>query len=226
MAYEEDMAAQLRDLKMMLCRNGETIKDRLGDELYVKAKALLEKEKLYNSMYDMYAPVLWSSLIDEAIRGKTDLDSDYGMDRFFIKQASKDGKTIKEIESIEFQNNMMLRFSDELYRLLIADSIDNFAESVQALTDMYEIWLKGDEAELSEMLKLDYTGLTESEEKLCREYNKIMLHDRNLGMANKAEEYLAEGGTGFYVVGAAHIVGEGALVELLRERGYTVDLVQ
>jgi len=45
-------------------------------------------------------------------------------------------------------------------------------------------------------------------------------------MADRAEEYLAEGGTGFYVVGAAHIVGEGALVELLRDRGYTVEKVK
>jgi len=225
-AYEKDLAAQMLDLQLMLCKNGKTIRDHLGDELYTKARALLEREKLYNSMYDNYGPALWMSLVDEAARSRTSLDSKYGVDRFFINKASKDGKEIKEVESVEFQNNMMLGFSDGIYRLLIEDSVDNFAESVEALKAMYEIWVSGDEADIEEMLKLDYTGLSEKEEKLCREYKKVMLSDRNLGMADRAEEYLAEGGTGFYVVGAAHIVGEGALVELLRDRGYTVEKVK
>lgn len=224
-AYEEDIAAQMKDLQLMLCKNGKTIKDCLGNELYTKARRLLENEKLYSSVYDSYAPALWMSLVDEAVRARTSLDSKYGVDRFFINKASKDGKEIREVESVEFQTNLMLGISDEIYRLLIEDGVDSFAESVEALEAMYEIWAGGNEAEIEEMLRLDYTGLSEREEKLCREYNKIMLDDRNLGMADKAEEYLAGGGTGFYVVGEAHIVGEGALVQLLRERGYTVEKV-
>ena len=57
------------------------------------------------------------------------------------------------------------------------------------------------------------------------EYNTKMITERNLSMADTAEEYLTRGGTGFFVVGAAHILGEGGCVELLTERGYAVDRV-
>ena len=44
-------------------------------------------------------------------------------------------------------------------------------------------------------------------------------------MADTAEDYLARGGTGFFVVGAAHIIGEGACAELLAQRGYSVERI-
>lgn len=53
-----------------------------------------------------------------------------------------------------------------------------------------------------------------------------MLIDRNLGMADFVEDALASGDEVFVCVGAAHVVGKDALVELLRERGYTVELVK
>jgi uncharacterized protein YbaP (TraB family) len=49
-----------------------------------------------------------------------------------------------------------------------------------------------------------------------------MFDDRNLNMADKAEEYLKTGKTTFYIVGAGHMVGETGIIKLLRDRGYTV----
>ena len=57
---------------------------------------------------------------------------------------------------------------------------------------------------------------------MYREYEKIMFDDRNLNMADKAEEYLKTGKTTFYIVGAGHMVGETGIIKLLRDRGYTV----
>lgn len=225
-AYEKDLNEQIKDLQKMRCETGKTIKDYLGKELYEDTRKMLQSRKLYNAAYDMYLPALWTSLVDEAIRSYTELESDYGVDRYFINKASADGKGIKEIESVDFQNDLMLGFSAELYRLMIADSVYYPEESVNSLNAMYEIWLGGDEAEIEEMLRLDYTGLSDEERIMCEDYNKKMLTDRNVGMADKAEQYLAEGGTGFFVVGAAHIVGEGAIVELLRDRGCTVEIVR
>ena len=58
------------------------------------------------------------------------------------------------------------------------------------------------------------------------EYNKAMLNVRNVGMAEYAVEALESGQEVFICVGAAHVVGNGALVELLTEYGYTVEVVK
>jgi uncharacterized protein YbaP (TraB family) len=42
-------------------------------------------------------------------------------------------------------------------------------------------------------------------------------------MSSRIEEYLGAGGTYFVIVGAAHIVGEKGIVELLERKGYRAD---
>ena len=64
--------------------------------------------------------------------------------------------------------------------------------------------------------------MTPEQKELYQEYEKQMFDDRNLHMADKAEEYLKTGKTTFYVVGSGHMVGETGIVKLLRERGYQV----
>lgn len=57
------------------------------------------------------------------------------------------------------------------------------------------------------------------------EYNDAMMVQRNLAMADYAEEALASGKEVFICVGAAHVVGEGAMADLLAQRGYTVERI-
>ena len=65
--------------------------------------------------------------------------------------------------------------------------------------------------------------LTEEQKKLVEAYNDAMLTQRNLGMRDKAVQWLTAGDKVFFAVGAAHLVGEGGLVELLRSAGYSVE---
>ena len=50
-----------------------------------------------------------------------------------------------------------------------------------------------------------------------------MLDERNLGMRDRAVEWMQAGDKVFFAVGAGHLVGEAGLVTLLREAGYTVE---
>ena len=52
-----------------------------------------------------------------------------------------------------------------------------------------------------------------------------MTECENLKMAETAEHYITDGKTVFYVVGLAHMLGEGGLVQLLKQSGYTVERV-
>lgn len=225
-AFDKDFAAQIKYTQTLLCDSGKTIEDHLGTELYEKAKGFLQDNGAYMSAYKAYGPAMWFSLVDNVLYDKSGLDSENGADRLFIDMANDDGKQVREAESVGFQYEMLKGFSDDLYKLMIESTIDTADEGVEALKQMYEIWLDGDEAEVAEMLKEDISGLTDEEKVLYDEYMKAMLTDRNVGMANKAEQYLAEGVTSFMVVGTAHVVGDGGLVELLRDRGYNVAVVK
>lgn len=67
--------------------------------------------------------------------------------------------------------------------------------------------------------------MTASEKRAYDRYQQALVTDRNLNMADFAEEALLSGDEVFVCVGAAHIVGDGALADLLDRRGYTVELI-
>lgn len=52
---------------------------------------------------------------------------------------------------------------------------------------------------------------------------RILIVDRNARMAGKIADLLRQGGAYFVVVGAAHLVGEESIVNLLRREGYRLE---
>ena len=88
-----------------------------------------------------------------------------------------------------------------------------------------DIWASGDEKAFEEYLAADDTGMTEEEKQLYAKYNKAMVTDRNLSMTQFAEAALSSGKEVFICVGAAHVVGQGAMADLLAQRGYTVECI-
>ncbi|MEE1075523.1 MAG: TraB/GumN family protein, partial [Acutalibacteraceae bacterium] len=87
------------------------------------------------------------------------------------------------------------------------------------------IWAAGDEKEFSKYLASEDQDMTAEEIQLYEEYIKAMFVDRNLSMADYAETSLKSGKEVFICVGAVHIVGEGAVAELLKQRGYKVECI-
>lgn len=227
-AFEGDMAAAINAVKKMLCPLGSSTDDYLEKDIYEKALKFLEDNNAYNSIYNMYKPIMWYSLIDSVLMERTELESERGADRQLLEQAKEDRKEIREAESAEFQYDMLASFSDKLVELMIESTLETAEYYGSNLMGLYEMWLKGDEAQFVAYMdgEEDFEGMTDEEIALYEEYNKAMETDRNLAMADLVEEYLEEDETGFFAVGAAHIVGEGAVVELLRDRGYTVTLVK
>ncbi len=224
-AFSDDLTAAAKELQKLICPIGTTIKDQLGEELYAECKKYLEDCGYYNSFYDYYSATLWQSLVTEAIAEKSGLMSDHGADRLFLTMAHDEGMEIREIESASFQYSMMASFPVELMALMIEQSLQCEDEQIEALKETYDVWLSGDGAELEILFTDDVSDLNEEQLAMYESYTKAMLTDRNVTMTDKAEEYLEGGGVGFYVVGAAHVLGDDGIVAQLRDRGYTVTVV-
>lgn len=54
------------------------------------------------------------------------------------------------------------------------------------------------------------------------DYNKFMLFERNGNMVKRMDSIFKKGETLFVGIGAAHLPGQGGVIEMLREKGYTV----
>jgi uncharacterized protein YbaP (TraB family) len=211
--------------------DGTTIKDHLSEDTYEKMKDYFTSVGMYNPLLNQYNAGFWVNLCDELMLTKIDNLELSGTDAYFINKAKEDGKEVIEIETMAIQGNALTAYSDELADYLLSKSIDN-AEDIEGyaedLANLYNVWASGSGEIMEEVEKLeeDAEELPEDLKDDEEAYNKIMLTDRNHGMAEKASEYLKEGKNCLFMVGAAHYGGEEGVDNLLEDMGYTVEKIE
>lgn len=228
LAFEKDMGAQVKALTPLIYKDGTSIKDHISPALYADAVEALTALNSYMAPLDMYCPALWGSTIESLMIEQLGGDATLGIDRYLLNQADESGKEILEIESAQFQYQMLGNFSDELQALLLQSAVDMYRDPDAAREDMQELmdlWEGGDEQAFEAYMDADDPDMTAEDAALYEEYNQSMIIDRNLFMADYAEDALQSGKEVFICVGAAHVVGEGAMAQLLAQRGYTVECI-
>ena len=105
---------------------------------------------------------------------------------------------------------------------VFVDMINKSSEK-NGLLELLACWKDGT---IYDELEDDYSDLTDEEVEMMKYYNKVMETDRNVGMADAAENYIKQGMSVFFVVGAAHMCGDDGVVALLQSRGYNVQPVR
>ncbi len=228
LGIEDDTMALMNAMKPLIYTDGTTIKDHVSEQTYTAAVDALTGFGLYNAMLDYYRPAMWWNLIESAIILETGVDATLGIDMYFLSLATDEGKEIEEIESVAFQYSMLAEFSPELQEELLASVlvyIDETELYAQELNELMDLWAEGDEEAIGDYLSSSDEQSGVSEE-IYEEYNTAMIIDRNNNMTDYAVDALASGEEVFICVGAAHVVGEGAIADNLREKGYTVEVVR
>lgn len=228
LAVEIDLTTALQNanlselMEKMMYTDGTTLKDHISPELYEKTSAVMEKYGIIPLIYDKMKPFALSSTILDFQVQEWGYSNEYGIDMYFLTRAHEEGKKIVEIESMEFQYDMLSGFSDENQELMLKSSLEDETMGKEEMDKLFSIWAAGDVAALEALYATEDDNLAEEELVFYAEYSKAMFDDRNIHMAQKAEEYLAEGHTTFYVVGAAHMIGDTGIVKLLKDKGYKV----
>lgn len=224
---EPELAAQVAE--SYYYTDGSTLADHLSDsELYDYAVAYCRAAGLYSLAMEQMTASTWSNLIDNFhLQRSYTLNSGYGVDTQLLQRAEQQGKQVLDVESALSQLQMLTGYSDAVQEMLLANSLASSSYSYGlGVTQLYEAWCAGDEADLIELIKGDTSALTEEELALYEEYNDALTVQRNETMLEVAMDYLSSGDTVFYAVGLAHLITENGLVNTLRDAGYTVELVE
>lgn len=230
LAFEEDLSAQMQSMTQFILSDGSTVDQHMPAETFEKASALLGEAKLMPGMMKRYNLAMWTQLVEQAaLITRTNYDMKIGMDRSLIQHCYDRKIEVRDVESPELQYGLIAGFSDELCLLLIENTLDNLDEYSASVDELYAAWLSGSLEDVVAVLNSEESdeeeGLTDAERALLEDYQNQMLTQRNLGMRDKAVQWLKAGDKVFFAVGAAHLVDEGGLVALLRAAGYTVEQV-
>ena len=219
----EDPAQAQQYAGMFLYSDGTKIQDHISEETYNGCVELLTSANLYNSMYDLFKPFIWTSAMSQTFPNDTGLDYNKGVDMMFLTRAKNENKTILEVESLTFQFEMFNSFSDELNDLMMSEYLQpNFGTLMNEGTlELFNAWKYGT---VSEELILTGTFTEQDADKaaLYQEYIDKLVLTRNRSMAETAEQYLQNGQKVFFLVGVLHFYGEGGILDLLQQAGYTI----
>ena len=228
-AFEKDINQQTQALSAMMYKNNTTIRNNIPEGLYDSAVAVLKANGAYpSSALDIYCAIFWSSMIDSILLEKIGGNSDLGVDQHLLERAYANKKEVLQIESALAQYQMMAGFSGALQTFLLESSIEAYKNQDVAKEDLQKLtnlWISGDEQAFAAYLASEDDDMSADEQKLYNEYNQAVIVTRNLNMTNYAENALKSGKEVFICVGAAHIVGDGAMAQMLAQRGYTVERV-
>lgn len=227
--FSQDMQTQLELVYKMIYEDGTKIQEHISPELYENMKSLLEEHNMYMSLYEVYNPIMWSTLVESAMIEQAGLKSELGIDSALITKAHEDGKTLIELETAQSQVDILYGQPDELNEYMLESSVMYFEDQVELLKDMYECWKEGD---LDGLMAINEAEVEDDEEisdelmQMIEDYNYQLIDKRNEGMVEKAIEMLEGDKSVFYVVGAAHFGGETGLINKLTEAGYTLERVE
>lgn len=196
-------------------QDGTTLKDHISSETYTQLGDILKQSGLESNALDTFKPWVVESTLASLKSMKAGYEASAGVDLYFIQKAIERKLPVIELESYESQLGMFNDFSKELQEKTLKATLDNFDVLDDSVNQMAEMWKTGNDEQL-----LELTNSFSDDE----EYNKAMLIDRNVGMADKIDGYLknGKGEEYFIVVGAAHYLGDHGIVKLLKDKGYTV----
>ncbi|MCL2361494.1 MAG: TraB/GumN family protein [Defluviitaleaceae bacterium] len=221
LAFERNFEAQIALTLGMMYQDGRTIVDDIGEDLHQAISQMFEEHGLPPAMFDGFKPFLWYQTLLSIALEASGLMAEYGLDMYFLHVAESRGMDIIEMESLEMQTEIFNDFSLPLHIFMIENSMD-IPLMAEGIALLYDAWQRGNKQELLEIINADYDDMPDE---LWEEFNNALFIQRDIDMTAKARELMAEGRDVFFVAGLGHFIGDGSIVYLLRQYGYTVEVV-
>lgn len=137
-----------------------------------------------------------------------------GLDHILFERAKETDKPRIALETAAEQLAFFDDFSREEQEMFLLQTLRDSGETVDQADEIVALWEAGDVEGLEQAFTAEAEAYPDLFDKLLGERNRLWLP--------RIEDLLREHETVLVVVGAAHLVGEGSLVELLREAGYRV----
>lgn len=193
--------------------DGGSLHADLGDAYWRKLEQALGSDTAQRM--DPMKPMIPATLL--SMRG---LPETPAMDGALFARASSEHKRIVFLEPIEREEAVLEKWMD--VRALEA-MLDDLPAGEQHSKDMLAAYVAGDEAKIQALTDAERADFTRSG-RTDAEYDQQMedlLFARNASWIPELEQLHAHGGA-FVAVGAMHLIGKRSVLDLLRQRGYTV----
>lgn len=127
------------------------------------------------------------------------------------------GKKVVGLETLDFQMSLMDKMSYQLQADYLLETLADKEKSIREFQEMAESYKKRD---LEILLKS-----IDAEKGMMADFENEMLHKRNLAWIPEIKKLVSEKTT-FIAVGAGHLGGPKGVLQLLKNEGYTLKVIE
>ncbi len=211
-AAQDPVALQQKTLRYASLQDGRRVDQLLPAVLLGRLTRSLER---YGLTVSQVATVKPSYVMNQLVLLRLmtlGYQGEYGVEQHFLRRAGD--REVLELETIDEQLALLFDQPMDLQLQLLEDTLDQEPGIEPLVAGMVSAWLSGDDQAFMEMFEAQG-----GESELSKQFMKQLLDHRNVGMAARIRGYLKAGGTYFVLVGAAHLIGEQGIIELLQREG-------
>lgn len=183
----------------------------LGAARYSRAKSEAEKLGLDLDQLAQLEPWVVALSVVQAQVLRLGLDPDAGIERRLARDAARDQKEIRGLETVVDQLGVFDRLPLDRQQDFLLMSLEEAIELPATIDDMIGAWSRGDIERLATMMSDEFKDFPELYEPL------VVARNRN--WTRQIVELLDDDTDYLVVVGALHLAGADSVIEMLRERG-------
>ncbi len=198
---------------------GRTLRDALDAETlealeaYVAARSLSLAPWLHWKPWVVAMAVASDALADEGF------SREHGAERSLTVGAASAQKPVRGLETAEEQIARLDALPDATQALLLRDALETGADRSSGAV-LIDAWQRGDLAAIEREI------FSRRRDPSAAAFFEAIYFARNRSLAAGVAQLVEQGGRSFVAIGAAHMVGEPGIPQLLRERGYRVERVR
>ena len=192
-------------------RDGTTLRDLMGDELYARAEAAAARIDVPLEMLAQSEPWLAAMTVELMMLYRIGFQPSLGVEMTMLHRATADGKPIEGLETVEEQLAFLDGLSLPAQREMLLRTLEESARIGEMVDELIEAWRHGDADTLAASL-LDSLGTQ-------AELREALVTGRNRRWAQEISGWLDDEQDYLVVVGALHLVGEDSVPALLAGQG-------
>jgi len=201
----------------MLLTDGQRLSDILGKSLFEQTVAALQARGIPGVVAEHIKPWAAATALSMPVPVTGQV-----LDRVLYQRAQQAGKPLHGLETIAEQLEVFEGFSLDDQVALLRDAVVQ-VDGIDAM--QAELLAAYKRQDLAAMMAINEAAMATGDQRLAGEFQRRLIVERNHRMVERMEPWLKQGGA-FVAVGALHLPGEEGLVNLLRERGYSVRAVE
>lgn len=190
----------------------QSLASLLGEARYSKAKSEAEKLGLDLDLLAQLEPWVVALSAVQAQVLRLGLDPDAGIERRLARDAARDQKEIRGLETVGDQLGIFDRLPLDRQQDFLLMSLEEAIELPTTIDDMIAAWSHGDVERLAAMMSEEFKEFPEL-------YQPLVV-DRNRNWTRQIVELLDDDADYLVVVGALHLAGADSVIEMLREQGH------